>query len=139
QAAAAQAALDNKVVGDAHVAAMGGTVPLPVIIANRVAAATAHAANAVGAINPASIALEAQYAGFQVQNASTMTGYDTAVRAATVPRTFAPPPPLTPGGAGALASSESVIDAIHQAVQSDTQAIAQQAQNVMGDPNTVQQ
>src|SRR5699024_6082326 len=60
QAAAAQAALDNKVVGDAHVAAMGGTVPLPVIIANRVAAATAHAANAVGAINPASIALEAQ-------------------------------------------------------------------------------
>lgn len=105
QSEAADAAANNAHVAELYFRSLGAMVPLPVIIANRVAAAAAHTATAVGAVNPAGVALDSQYAGFQVQNATTMTAYDVPLQMATAPKVFAPPPPLVSGGALGQASS----------------------------------
>lgn len=99
QADAAEAAANNAAVAELYFQSLVSMVPLPVVVANRVAAAAAHAATAVGAVNPAGAMLDAQYSGFQVQNATTMTAYDTPIQIATTPKVYASPPPLVSGGA----------------------------------------
>lgn len=138
QASAAQASLDNKAVGDAYVAALTSTVPLPVIAANRAAFAASMAANAVGAVNPAAVALQAQYEGFHIQNAVSMTSYDALATTATAPRMFPVPPPLTSGAEG-MVTGDAVTQAISQAADQDFSAITSQAQQVIADPAAMQQ
>jgi PPE family len=89
-------------VVEAYAAGRAAMVPLPVIIANRVAARTAQVIGALGAPNTEMVRLEIEYAAFWSHNATVMTGYDTAVTAATAPTPVNPPPPLVvdavPGG-----------------------------------------
>lgn len=107
-AEATRAALENKSVGDAYVGTVTTTVPLPLVTANRAAAAAAAASSFI-VPNPALPILEAQYAGMQVQNATSMTTYDTLIQTATQPRTFTPPPRLVDAGAVAAAGDPGAI------------------------------
>ena len=113
---ALDAAAANAAVVQAYFAAMGTMIPLPVVIANRVAAATAHAASAAGAVNPMGVALDMQYAGFHIQNAGVMQSYDSLVQVATTPRVFTPPPPLVTG-----APKAASIDTVMRAAQAGAQ------------------
>lgn len=89
-------------VVEAYAAGRASMVPLPVIVANRVAARTAQVIGALGAPNTEMVRLEIEYAAFWSHNATVMSGYDTAVTAATTPTPVSPPPPLVvdavPGG-----------------------------------------
>lgn len=77
-------------------------VPLPVIIANRVAARTAQVASVLGAPNTEAVRLEIDYAAFWVHNGTVMTGYDIAANTATLVKTVPPPPPLVIGAGAAV-------------------------------------
>lgn len=89
-----------------YLSAFGTMVPLPLIIANRVAARTAQVACFLGAPNTEAVRLELEYAVMWAHNATVMTGYDVAVNTATAFKPVPPPPPLTSlGGAADMAGS----------------------------------
>lgn len=95
QSEAVKNSIANTIVGTAHATAALTMVPLPAVLANRVAAAAAQAAGALSAAAaPAVIQLEQQYATMWVNNGRAMQVYDTAVTTATMPKTYSPPPQL---------------------------------------------
>lgn len=99
-------------------------IPLPLVVANRVAARTAQLAGVLGAPNTEMVRLELEYAGFWSHNAAVMNGYDTAVNTATMYRQIPSPPPLVlDGGFGG-------VEAAQGAVQNAAQSLGQSAQSV---------
>ncbi|WP_336794343.1 PPE domain-containing protein [Gordonia malaquae] len=88
-------------------------VPLPIIIANRVAARTAQIACFLGAPNTEAVRLELEYAAYWAHNGSVMTAYDIGVNSATAFKPVPLPPPLTTGGAGDLASAAKTVADAH--------------------------
>lgn len=85
-------------------------IPLPLVVANRVAARTAQLAGVLGAPNTEMVRLELEYAGFWSHNAAVMNGYDAAVNTATMYRSIPAPPPLVlDGGFGGLQAAESAV------------------------------
>lgn len=135
EATALQNGADAGAVAASYGVALSGTVPVPVITANRVATraaeATAQAAAASAAIPgaaPASLAvaasasataaqLEAQYAGMWGVNSSTMTSYDAAVTTATTPKVPQPSPEIVVGPVSGRAGT--LMDAIQRHGGSD--------------------
>jgi PPE-repeat protein len=98
-------------------------IPLPLVVANRVAARTAQLAGVLGAPNTEMVRLELEYAGFWSHNAAVMNGYDTAVNTATMYRQIPSPPPLVlDGGFGGL-------EAAHGAAQNVSQSLGQGAES----------
>lgn len=138
-AESARNAVEYAQFAQAHIAALSTMVPLPVIIANRVASAAGHAATAAGAVNPVGVAADAAYEGFRVQNAAVMTTYDAVATGSSTPRVYATPPPLVTGGsASGVTSGQDVVSAAQQAFSPDAQAAfdgaVSQARSAMGDP-----
>ncbi|MCK0441190.1 PPE family protein [Gordonia alkaliphila] len=114
-------------VVQAWFAARATMVPLPVVIANRVAAASAEAttvaaaaAGPIGApiaISSAATAaqLEAAYAAMWTMDATSMSVYHGLIVAATAPVTLPPPPMMESlGGVGALTAANSALRASGQ-------------------------
>lgn len=103
---------------EAYGTGMATMVPLPVIIANRIAARTAQIAGVLGFPNTEMVRLELEYAAFWAHNASVMTAYDIAVNTATAPTVAPAPPPLVINGAGA---ADSVVQSAVQNAASTMQ------------------
>jgi PPE-repeat protein len=100
-AAAEQAATQATSSAAAYEAAFAGTVPPPVIAANRAQLAALVATNFLGINTPAIMATEAQYAEMWVQDAITMYTYEAASTAAAALQPIAPASPSTnPAAAG---------------------------------------
>lgn len=118
----AMAASNAKACADvvaAWMAGHGSMIPLPVIVANRVAARTAQVIGMLGAPNTEMVRLELEYSAFWAQNAATMTSYDIAANAATVVKPVPLPPPLVLDAApGASAMADAVGNAMQQGQQS---------------------
>ncbi|MFZ2173797.1 MAG: PPE family protein [Rhodococcus sp. (in: high G+C Gram-positive bacteria)] len=112
-------------VVQAYAAGRTAMVPLPIIIANRVAARTAQLIGALGAPNTEMVRLEIEYAAFWTHNSSVMTIYDAAVNAATTPTPVSPPPLL-------------VVDAAPGvSMQTQLQQFGQRAGNPIGSGRSV--
>ena len=79
----------------AYEAAFMGTVPPPVIAANRVLLATLIATNFFGQNTPAIMATEAQYMEMWAQDAATMYAYSAAAALASALEPFNTPPNTT--------------------------------------------
>lgn len=107
-AEAARNALDTQNVSTSYMSAVTSTVPLPVVQANRAAAAAAYSSNLFGIPNPAGPILDAQYAGMQVQNGTAMTAYDTSINGFTAPRTYQPAPRLVSEAGGLTPAGPNV-------------------------------
>ena len=90
----------------AYEAAFAGTVPPPVIAANRAQLAALVATNVLGINTAAIMATEAHYAEMWVQDATTMYAYQAASTAAGVLEPVAPQTPAAnPGAAGIQAAA----------------------------------
>ncbi len=81
---------------------LAGTVPPPVIAANRTLLAALVATNFLGINTPAIMATEAQYAEMWVQDAITMYTYQAASAAAGVLQPLTPATPTTNPGRGGI-------------------------------------
>ena len=79
----------------AYETAFMGTVPPPVIAANRVLLMTLIATNFFGQITPAIMATEAQYMEMWAQDAATMYAYSAAAALASALEPFTTPPNTT--------------------------------------------
>jgi PPE-repeat protein len=101
-AAAEQAAAQASASAAAYEAAFTGTVPPPVIAANRSLLAALVATNFLGINTPAIMATEAHYAEMWVQDAVTMMTYQTASAAAAVLAPLTPAAPTTNPAAPAV-------------------------------------
>jgi PPE-repeat protein len=100
-AAAEQAGAQASTAAAAYEAAFAGTVPPPVIAANRAQLAALVATNFLGINTPAIMATEALYAEMWVQDAITMYTYSAAAAASSVLQPLAPASPTTNPGAAA--------------------------------------
>jgi PPE-repeat protein len=99
-AQAEQTAAQAQAAVAAYEAAFLGTVPPPVIAANRALLMALIATNFLGQNTPAIMATEAQYMEMWAQDAATMYGYQGASLAATTALpTFTPAPQTTTGAA----------------------------------------
>jgi PPE-repeat protein len=99
----------------AYEAAFAATVPPPVVAANRTLQANLVASNIFGQNTGAIAATDAQYGEMWAQDASAMTSYTTASRAASEMTTFSAPQSDTTTGATAL-QSNAVLGATNNAV-----------------------
>ena len=99
----------------AYEAAFAATVPPPVVAANRTLQANLVASNIFGQNTGAIAATDAQYGEMWAQDASAMTSYTTASRAASEMTTFSAPQSVTTTGATAL-QSNAVLGATNNAV-----------------------
>lgn len=126
-AEASRSAIETQNIGLSYLTAQATTVPLPVVQANRAAAAASYTSNLMGVPNPAGPILDAQYAAMHTQNAVSMSSYDIASRASSMPRSFVPAPRLVMPGAGEAAGldeagahmrnvGESFVDRVSSAV-----------------------
>lgn len=139
-AEASRSALEHYEVAQSYTAAFASMVPLPVIAANRAAAAAGHAATAVGAVNPAGVAADAEYARYTIQNAAAMESYDTTAQIATTPRVYAAPPKLV-NGMGDVSTSGDVVNAVARSANLDSGSVAKQVQAMQprfSDPTFIQ-
>jgi PPE-repeat protein len=99
----------------AYEAAFAATVPPPVVTANRTLQANLVASNIFGQNTGAIAATDAQYGEMWAQDASAMTSYTTASRAASEMTPFsAPQSDTTPGGTTLQANA--VLNATNNAV-----------------------
>jgi PPE-repeat protein len=99
----------------AYEAAFAATVPPPVVTANRTLQANLVASNIFGQNTAAIAATDAQYGEMWAQDASAMTSYTTASRAASAMTPFtAPQSDTTPGGTTLQANA--VLNATNNAV-----------------------
>jgi PPE-repeat protein len=98
----------------AYEAAFAATVPPPVVAANRTLQANLVASNIFGQNTGAIAAIDAQYGEMWAQDASAMTSYSTASRAASEMTTFSAPQSDTTSGATAL-QSNAVLGATNNA------------------------
>ena len=108
-AQAKDAAARAAAAAGAYETAFTGTVPPPVIAANRSQLATLLATNVFGQNTAAIAALETQYAAMWLQNATTMNTY--AAAAAAVPATPFAVPPSVSDPAGPAAQSAAAANA----------------------------
>jgi PPE-repeat protein len=92
---AEQTANQARAAAAAYETAFMGTVPPPVIAANRVLLATLIATNFFGQNTPAIMATEAQYMEMWAQDAATMYGYSASSAVASALAPFDPPPKTT--------------------------------------------
>ena len=99
----------------AYEAAFAATVPPPVVAANRSQLANLVASNIFGQNAGAIAATEAQYGEMWAQDASAMTSYTTASRAASEMTPFSAPQSDTTPGATAL-QANAVLAATNNAV-----------------------
>ncbi|HTY33320.1 PPE family protein [Mycobacterium sp.] len=103
----------------AYEAAFAATVPPPVVAANRSQLANLVASNIFGQNAGAIAATEAQYGEMWAQDASAMTSYTTASRAATQMTPFSQPQSDTTPGATAL-QANAVLNATNNAAAAAT-------------------
>ncbi|WP_445161260.1 PPE family protein [Mycobacterium sp. Dal123C01] len=89
--AAEQAGAQATTAAAAYEAAFAATVPPPVVAANRTLLANLVSSNVFGQNTGAIAATDAQYGEMWAQDASAMTGYTTASRAATEMTPFSEP------------------------------------------------
>ena len=123
EAAAKRASHENHAIGESWVQARTTMVPNPVIQANRAAFALAtNAAFAAPALAGEVVRLESEYASYWTKNAATMTAYDEAVSAASLPRVYPHPPQLNAGMDGVAPASGAVAQ-VQSAIQSATSSI----------------
>ncbi|OBG30577.1 hypothetical protein A5672_01905 [Mycobacterium alsense] len=101
-AAAEQAAAQATASAAAYEAAFAGTVPPPVIAANRAQLAALVATNFLGINTPAIMATEALYAEMWVQDAVTMYTYSAAAMASSALQPLTPAAPTTNPAAGLI-------------------------------------
>jgi PPE-repeat protein len=129
-AQAEQAASQAWLAAAAYEAAFTGTVPPPVIVANRALLMSLVATNIVGQNTAAIAATEAQYAQMWAQDAAVMYGYAGASAAATTLTPFTSPPQTTnPAGTGTQAAARATAAATSTGT----------AQNALSQvPNTLQ-
>ena len=99
----------------AYEAAFAATVPPPVVAANRTLQANLVASNIFGQNTGAIAATDARYGEMWAQDASAMTSYTAASRAASEMTTFSAPQSDTTTGATAL-QSNAVLGATNNAV-----------------------
>ncbi|MEZ0365420.1 PPE family protein [Mycobacterium sp. pUA109] len=95
---AQQTATQALAAAAAHEAAFAGTVPPPVIAANRAQLVSLVATNFLGQNTPAIAATEAAYAEMWAQDAAVMYGYAASSSVAATLKPFSPPPPTTKAG-----------------------------------------
>jgi PPE-repeat protein len=100
--AAEQAGVQASTAAAAYEAAFAATVPPPVVAANRTLLANLVASNIFGQNTGAIAATDAQYGEMWAQDASAMTSYTTASRAASQMTAFSAPQSDTTTGATAL-------------------------------------
>jgi PPE-repeat protein len=112
---AEQAGAQANAAAAAYQAAFAATVPPPVVAANRTLHANLVASNIFGQNTGAIAATDAQYGEMWAQDASAMTSYTTASRAASTMTTFSAPQSVTTTGATAL-QSNAVLGATNNAV-----------------------
>ncbi|MEZ0349831.1 PPE family protein [Mycobacterium sp. pR1184] len=101
-AAAEQAGAQANAAAAAYEAAFAATVPPPVVASNRTLQANLVAGNIFGQNTGAIAATEAQYGQMWAQDASAMTSYTSASRAASELTPFSQPQSDTTAGATAL-------------------------------------
>ena len=99
---AEQAGTQASTAAAAYEAAFAATVPPPVVAANRTLQANLVASNIFGQNTGAIAATDAQYGEMWAQDASAMTSYTTASRAASEMTAFSAPQSDTTTGATAL-------------------------------------
>jgi PPE-repeat protein len=109
--AAEQAGVQASTAAAAYEAAFAATVPPPVVAANRTLLANLVTSNIFGQNAGAIAATDAQYGQMWAQDASAMTSYTTASRAASQMTPFSAPQSDTTTGATALQA-----DAVNNAV-----------------------
>jgi PPE-repeat protein len=124
-------------VATAFAAGNGTMIPLPAVNANRISEAIAEATNFMGVNEPIIAYLNAQYAEFWGENASTMSVYDAAIQAATTLRPVSSPPPLASlaaaGADDAANMAQSAANAGAQSgIQGATEAVSQSAGDAAG-------
>lgn len=112
---AEQAGAQANAAAAAYEAAFAATVPPPVVAANRTLQANLVASNIFGQNTGAIAATDAQYGEMWAQDASAMTSYTTASRAASQMAPFSAPQSATTPGATAL-QSNAVLGAANNAV-----------------------
>lgn len=98
-------------VATAYAAGTTSMIPTPAVNANRAAEMVAEATNFLGINSGLILQLNAQYAQFWGQNASTMLTYDQAVTTATTPKPISPPPPLASLAAATAHLGEEIAKA----------------------------
>jgi len=119
---AEQASAQAQAAVAAYEAAFAGTVPPPVIAANRALLMALVATNFLGQNTPAIMATEAQYAEMWAQDATTMYGYAGAASAASTLTPLTPAPAVA-NPAGAAVQATSVAGTAGTAAATDTQAV----------------
>jgi PPE-repeat protein len=107
---AEEAATQAEAAAAAYETAFAGTVPPPLIAANRVQLAQLVSTNVIGQNTPAIAATEAQYSEMWSQDAAAMYGYAGSSAAATRLTPFTPPQQNT-NPAGRAAQSAAVTQA----------------------------
>jgi PPE-repeat protein len=112
---AEQAGAQANAAAAAYESAFAMTVPPALIAANRAQLSNLVATNLLGQNTAAIAATEAQYGEMWAQDASAMTSYTTASRAASEMTTFSAPQSVTTTGATAL-QSNAVLGATNNAV-----------------------
>lgn len=146
EALAMRGAHENRSIGESWVAARTSMIPEAVIAANRAALAAATAsAWAAPTMTAEVMRLEAEYSGFWTHNAGTMTSYDEAISAASMPRTYPAPPQLNGGGAsGGVSKASDMVNQATSAVNKATQQASHEvnkaisgAKAAMGNPQHV--
>ncbi|BBZ51324.1 PPE family protein [Mycobacterium heidelbergense] len=118
--AAEQAATQASASAAAYEAAFTGTVPPPVIAANRAQLAALVATNFLGINTPAIMATEAQYMEMWVQDALTMYTYSAAAAASSVLQPLAPASPTA--SPAAAATQGSAVSAALASAQTNSAA-----------------
>ncbi|ORW08503.1 MULTISPECIES: PPE domain-containing protein [Mycolicibacter] len=117
-------------VATAYAAGEASMIPLPEVNQNRISEMVAEATNFMGCNSGLIAALNAEYAEFWGQNASTMMTYDGEVTTATLPKPTRPPPPLaslasSAAGLGDAAARAAAKGAIGAASQGSMQGLSQ--------------
>ncbi|MGV0626539.1 PPE family protein [Mycolicibacter minnesotensis] len=124
--AAQQAGTQAMASAAAFEAARAGTVPPPVIAANRAQLAALVASNILGQNTPAILATEAHYMAMWAQDSLAMSGYSvSSANAATLaPMTPAPQPTSPAGSAAAAGGLQEGLGQTLSTLQGALQAVA---------------
>ena len=119
-----QTALQAKAAVAAYEMAFAGTVPPPVIAANRTQLMVLIAANFFGQNTPAIMVTQAQYLEMWAQDAAAMYGYAGSSATASQVTPFTPAPHTT-NSTGTTAQAEAVTQATGTATGARAQALPQ--------------
>ena len=103
-------------------------IPSVQSINNRVREAAAEASNFFGQNTPLIAALNAEYAGYTMLNATLGTTYGQVITAATLPIPIPPPPPLGNAARAAADAGAAVGKAGQLAAQAGSQSLTQATQ-----------